>query len=361
MVPPVIIVGGGPAGTAAAITLARAHVRPALIERAAGDRDVVCGGFLSWDTLGGLERLGLSPAKLGAHPIQQLRLVAGDHIVETMLPAPAAGLSRRRLDSALLALAEEAGAEVRRGFTVRTIDGGRTIRLDNGEELAAEALFLATGKHELRGAGGRLAKGRGSPAVGLRAVLSDRADLERALAGVIELHLFDGGYAGLLVQEEGMTNFCMSVSRARLSVAGSPQALMAELVAESRRLADRVGDMPVRWAAVAGVPYGWRARRTERGLFRVGDQAAVIASLAGDGIAMALASGRAAAEAYLAGGPEAAGAYQCRFAGRARRAILVGEAMRTAAERPKVRAAMMSLLELVPALARMGAHATRLD
>ncbi|HZF94101.1 MAG TPA: FAD-dependent monooxygenase, partial [Allosphingosinicella sp.] len=47
-----LIVGGGPAGAAAAIALARAGAAPELIERSAGPRDVVCGGFLGWDALG---------------------------------------------------------------------------------------------------------------------------------------------------------------------------------------------------------------------------------------------------------------------------------------------------------------------
>ena len=75
--------------------------------------------------------------------------------------------------------------------------------------------------------------------------------------------------------------------------------------------------MPDHWEAVAGVPYGWRALATEAGLYRIGDQAAVIASIAGDGIAIALASGAAAANACLAG--ESAESFQIGFARRAAR------------------------------------------
>ena len=146
-----LIVGGGPAGAAAAITLARGGARPELVERCPGERDLVCGGFLGWDAIAALKRLGLDPARLGARPIQRLRLVSGTRMVERALPFPAAGLSRRRLDASLLLLAQEAGAAVVRGRAARALEGNR-IRLDDGEELEAEALFLATGKHELRGA-----------------------------------------------------------------------------------------------------------------------------------------------------------------------------------------------------------------
>jgi 2-polyprenyl-6-methoxyphenol hydroxylase-like FAD-dependent oxidoreductase len=46
-----LIIGGGPAGCAAALTLMRGGVRAELIERTAGEHDVVCGGFIGWDAL----------------------------------------------------------------------------------------------------------------------------------------------------------------------------------------------------------------------------------------------------------------------------------------------------------------------
>src|SRR3954464_14685729 len=102
-----LIVGGGPAGASAAIGLARGGAMPVLIERCPGERDLVCGGFLGWDALAALQRLGLDAAALGARPIQRLRLVSGGRSIEAALPRAAAGLSRRRLDAALLRMAEE--------------------------------------------------------------------------------------------------------------------------------------------------------------------------------------------------------------------------------------------------------------
>jgi flavin-dependent dehydrogenase len=355
-----LIVGGGPAGSAAAIALARAGESPELIERSAGPRDVVCGGFLGWDAIAALKRLGIDPAALGARPTARLRLIARERTVEAALPRLAAGLSRRTLDEALLAAATEAGATVTRGRAVRAAEG-RRLRLDDGEEVEAEALFLATGKHELRGLARTLEDRREEPAAGLRAVLPAGPRLESALAGHIELHLFDGGYAGLLLQEDGSANLCLSVSRRRLAAAGSPPALLDEIICEAPRLAERIcGGAPGPWEAVAGVPYGWRSRETEPGLFRIGDQAAVIASLAGDGIAIALTSGLAAAEAYRAGGAEAAQAFQRAFARRASRPVGVAEGLRRAAERSGPRGALMRLLEALPMLVPLAARLTRI-
>jgi flavin-dependent dehydrogenase len=345
----VLIVGGGPAGASAAIALARGGAMPVLIERAPGERDIVCGGFLGWDAIVALKRLGLDPASLGARPIHRLRLIAGEKIVETALPRPAAGLSRRRLDATLLAMAEEAGAVVLRGRAARAIEGDM-VRLDDGAEMAADALFLATGKHELRGA---LREAGARPlSVGLRAAVPPPPDL----AGTIELHLYDGGYAGLLVQEDGSANLCLSVAQARM--ADGRDAFLAALMEEAPLLAERIGGtLPGSWEAIAGVPYGWRARATAPGLFRVGDQAAVIASLAGDGIAVALASGLAAAHACLHG--DGAEAYQREFAKRARRPIGIAETLRHMAEAPLRRRLMLGLAG-VPGLAKAAAKLTRI-
>ena len=360
---PVLIVGGGPAGSAAAITLGRGGVAAELIERTSGPRDVVCGGFLGWDALAALKQLGLDVSQLGARPIHKLRVAAGGSSVEAKLPRPAAGLSRKTLDAALLTAAAGAGTTVSRGIAVRTADPhGGSLRLDNGQEIRCDTLFLATGKHELRGLARPLGRWREEPAVGLRTTLPPTADLHRRLEGVIELHLFDQGYAGLLLQEDGTANLCLSISRQRLAAAGSAPGLLSEILREAPLLAKHVSHpLPPKWIAVAGVDYGWRARETIEGLFRIGDQSAVIASLAGDGVAIALTSGMTAAAAMLSGGAAAAPHWQRGFADRSRFALGVAGSLRRLVERSASRAALMSLVKLAPDLASKAAHLTRID
>ncbi|WP_304413759.1 NAD(P)/FAD-dependent oxidoreductase [Sphingobium sp. EM0848] len=362
-VPPVpaLIVGGGPAGAAAAITLARAGVSAHLVDRHDGPHDGVCGGFLGWDALAILRDLGLDVAVLGARPIGRLRLLVGERAIELALPHQAAGLSRRVLDEALIALAGDAGAVLLRGRAVRAADpAGRSVRFDDGEELAGGTLFLATGKHELRGLARDLGGRKEVPSVGLRAVLPAHAARSRDLTGMIELHLFDRGYAGLLLQEDGTSNLCLSVARERMSD-GVP-ALMAEIMAEAPRLADRLGGaIPAQWEAVAGVPYGWRAAETVPGIFRIGDQGAVIASLAGDGIAIALSSGVSAAQAWLGGGAEAAVDWQRQMHQRNRRPIGMAEALRHGAAGALGRGMMMQLLHWMPGLGAQAALLTRIS
>lgn len=310
----------------------------------------VCGGFLGWDALAALARLGVDPMALGARPIGLVRIVVGTRAVEVALPGPAAGLSRAALDEALLRAAAEAGARVERGCAIRRVDEGRVILAD-GTAIAAETLFVATGKHGLRGA----ARGSGKGSLGLRTTLPAPPDL----VGVIELHLFRDGYAGLLLQEDGAANLCLSIAPARFAACGGrPEALIVALAAEAPRLADRAAAAIGRWDSIAAVPYGWRALSGERGRFRIGDQAAVIASLVGDGVAIALASGGAAASACLAG--EDGSDWQARFAARAAPPLRLAELARAAAGRPRVGRALLPWIGRAPGLLRLLARATRI-
>jgi flavin-dependent dehydrogenase len=355
---PALIVGGGPAGSAAAIVLARGGANPLLIERSMQAHDVVCGGFLGWDSLAALDRLGIDVAQLSARPIGRLRLFAGKQCIETPLPHPAAGLSRKTLDETLLSHARAAGAGVERGIAARHADG-RALQLADGGSLEGEALFLATGKHELRGLARPRSASGNDPAVGLRIRLTPSAALAKTLHGVIELHLFKRGYAGLLMQEDGSANLCLSVAASRL---GKPETLIATLEQEAPALAERFGSATAtdKWLAVSGVPYGWRASRTPPGLFRLGDQAAVIASLAGDGVAIALGSGRMAAEHYLRSGPSGAAAYQRAFASRSARPIRIAGALRSLGENRRIAPPLLALFGQIPGIAPMLARLTRI-
>ena len=358
---PALIVGGGPAGAAAAIALARAGLEPELIERSSGPGDKVCGGFLSADALSALNQLGIDVKALGARPITHLRLVSRNEQALLPLPFAAAGLSRRTLDSALLDEAARRGASIRRGIgAAAAYPACRAVRTRDGDLIGCDALFLATGKHELRGSA-RAGIRPHSSSVGLRTELAPRASLELALQGCVELHLFDEGYAGLLLQEDGSCNLCLSVTGRRLAKGGNTRVLVSDLLAEAPLLGERIGrDRPVNWQAVAGVPYGWSTSDTRMGVFRLGDQAGVIASIAGDGLGLALASGLSAAHSLLTKGPMAAISWQARFRRSIRRPLALAELLRRAAGQPTSRRLMMALIEQAPTIAALAASSTRI-
>lgn len=355
-----LIVGGGPAGSAAAIALARGGAEPVLVERQAEIGDALCGGFLSWRTLAQLDTLGLDQGQLGGHRIDRVAIFAGDRTSESKLPHPSMGLSRHRLDNLLLARAEAEGAAILRGIGARSAAGPGEVLLDNDDVMDANALFLATGKHELRGLK-RDAVPEEDRWMGLRYRFAPNAAMTRLCAGAIELHLFDHGYAGLLLQEDGSANLCLALRKSRLSEAeGDPASLLERLVSDHPALAQRVeAGAPVAQDAIGLVPYGWRARETQPGLFRLGDQAAVIPSLAGEGLGIAIASGTAAAEAYLAGGPDAAPRFQSDFARRANKPLALAGLFKSLAEKP-ASAIRLARLARLPGLVSLASRLTRI-
>ena len=309
-----LVIGGGPAGAAAAIRLALAGSPALLVERNAAVGDALCGGFLSWRTLDRLRALGVDPDALGGHRVTRLALIDGARETVRKLPYPALGLSRHAMDTALIARAIALGTEVRHA-TAR-IDGAEAFD-ESGVPIHASVVFLASGKHETRGAARPRDAAGPDPFIGIRLRLRASPALARALESRIEMHMFDGGYCGVVLQDGASANFCMAVRKSRLARAGGkPAALFAELIASHPLLAERLADMPddAAFDAIGNVPYGWRARDTVPGLFRLGDQAGCIPSFAGEGIGIALASAEAAVEAWKEGGGEAAPAYQSRFA-----------------------------------------------
>lgn len=357
---PALIIGGGPAGAAAATLLARAQLPHLLIERTGTTGDALCGGFLSWRSLASLRAIGIDPDALNRDDVTRVRLFHGDRVVDHPLPAPAKGVSRLRLDTLMLARAMQAGASIERGVGARSIEGG-VVRTSDSGEIAADALFLATGKHDLRGLA-RPAAARGAdPSLGFRLRLGPSPHLAAMVGDAIELHLFDGGYAGLVMQEDGTANLCMAVHKSLLDAAGTPEKLLRALAHDAPALGDRLG-----WRAggaidaVANVPYGWRARSGVPGLFRLGDQAGVIPSLAGEGMGIAIASGIRAAQAHITGGPAAAPNYQARLARDLATPIGLAGLIRDIAESPRYGGLLVSAARRAPFMIALAARATRI-
>ena len=353
-----IVLGAGPAGSMAATLLARGGAEPVLIDRDAQVSDALCGGFMSWRTAARLREVGLELADLGAHRVTGLALYAGERRAFADLPDAGWGLSRRALDTAMRAMAVEAGArlEIDRA---REVSAGLIV--GERQDWRSDAIFLASGKHDVRG----LSRPRADEdsALGIRIRLPASARLAELAGDRIELHFFPGGYAGIVLQEDGAANVCLALRKSLLAQAGgSPRALLDRLATDhsafGERMAGAASDLPIQ--TIGAVPYGWIARDTALGLFRLGDQAAVIPSLAGEGMAIALASGEAAARAYLSGGAGAAETYQRAFAAEAWRPVRAAKAIWTVAERGWGGTAVTALAARAPALANLAMRASRI-
>lgn len=299
-----LVIGGGLAGAMAALRLSTAGRDVMLIEKERGPHHKVCGEFLSPEAVSYLRLAGVDPLRLGAAGIDRLRLSAKSRLIETLLPFRACSLSRCVLDRALLARAEEAGCEVRRGATVQTLsqsEDGRIAALADGTLVEACNVFLATGKHDLRG-WSRPAGSHGD-LVGFKMHWRLRREETNALRGFMDLFLFQGGYGGLALVENDAANLCLVIRRSQLLRLGGWTQILDVLTDENTLLARRLSgaqSLSDRPLAISSIPYGYISDNGD-GVWRVGDQAAVIPSFTGDGMAIALHSGALAAEMCLAG------------------------------------------------------------
>jgi menaquinone-9 beta-reductase len=299
-----LVIGGGLAGGMVALRLAGAGREVMLVEKERTAHHKVCGEFLSPEAVEYLLKAGLDPISLGAVPIEHLRLSVGSRVMEARLPFRALSLSRCVLDEALLSRAAEEGCIVRRGVVVARLapngDSWTAERAD-GTVQKAHTVFLATGKHDLRG--WNRPAGVQCDLVGFKLHWRLNAVETQALRGFMDLFLFSGGYGGLALVENDVANLCLVVRRSRLRELGGWPQLLAGLLEQNAHIRRRLACARPLWErplAISSIPYGYMSYRNS-GAWCVGDQAAVIPSFTGDGMAIALHSGALAAEMCLDG------------------------------------------------------------
>ncbi|HEV2705043.1 MAG TPA: NAD(P)/FAD-dependent oxidoreductase [Pyrinomonadaceae bacterium] len=310
-----IVVGGGPAGASAAIHLALRGARVMLAERERFPRAKLCGEFISpecvahFARLGVGERMSLAGAQTVARTVFYTRAGRGVDVPSEWFGVAgerrALGLSRARMDNALLTRAREVGVEVVEGATASAVveDGGvRGVRLqvDGKEHLCRARVTLdATGR--ARTLARRVVQGRRGKELKRAPLVAFKAHLEgaRGEAGACEIYFYEGGYGGLSPVEEGLSNLCFIVrasdARAHASDAGR---LMTEVLMRNARARESLAGARVAsaWLGVALDSFGRGETTPTTGLLTVGDAASFIDPFTGSGMLMALESGELAAE-----------------------------------------------------------------
>jgi len=299
-----LVIGGGPAGSMLALRLAGAGCEVTLLEKEREPHHKVCGEFLSREAVEYLQQVGISPCDLGATGIGSVRLSSANTLVNATLPFRALSLSRYALDEAMLAHAEARGCSVRRGALVEKLTARGDhweVQLREGESICAKTVFVASGKHDLRG--WSRPKGRQSDLIGFKMHWQLAHTQTEALRELMELFLFQDGYGGLSLVEGDVANLCLVVRRSRLHKIGGWTELLAAILKENPHMRHCMQNATTLWArplAISPIPYGYLAKRPG-GIWRVGDQAAVIPSFTGDGMSIALHSATLAVQMYLAG------------------------------------------------------------
>ncbi|MBQ4898035.1 NAD(P)/FAD-dependent oxidoreductase [Paenibacillus sp. Marseille-P2973] len=310
----VVVLGGGISGSCIAKALADKQWDTALIDRRNFPRHKVCGEFLSPEAQSTLNALGLTDSLESLNPtrIERAQLIFEQgREIELPVPGAAWGLSRYRMDEALHSAAMQAGAQLHLSTTVTGVEQhgeGYIVRTKRGTDtnlFHARAVIAAWGTNSRVANPGHRPDAAASRQQAYIGVKTHYAGLR--MGPVIEMYFFQGGYLGLCPVDDGRVNAAALLNRSEFGKTGkSVMSILEAAIQRNRRLAERLATavpVPDSQAAIAPVylqykPSPWN------GLPRIGDAAATIAPLCGDGMSMALRSAALCAplaDSYLRG------------------------------------------------------------
>jgi geranylgeranyl reductase family protein len=287
----IVILGGGPAGSAAAMTAAGKGLRVLLIDKARFPRDKLCGGLFTGRALAEYRRIFRRDPPEGL--LEERRAISfylGERPMGRMDDVPPMYLTMRwDLDAHLLDEARAAGAEIRAGCRVAAIDlGADRLTLEDGTKVTYRVLIGADG---VASSVARALYGRpfdpGTIGFAMEKEMPPVTDPDTARTVRVDFGAADWGY-GWSFPKRGSTTVGV----------GGLQARNPDMKDNLHRYAALLeqGDA----AGMRGhfLPFGdYRDRPGRRNVLLAGDAAGFVDPITGEGIAHALASGRAAAEA----------------------------------------------------------------
>ena len=309
----VIIAGGGPAGTSAAIHLARRDVRVLLVEQKKFPRAKLCGEFISPECQRHFANLGVADAMASSEPASITETVfyssRGHHITvpSRWFGEPAAlGLSRAVMDEVLLRRAQACGVTVLEGATITdavlsdgNIRGVKLKQEGREHEYRAPLTIDATGRARILTKKLSHAEPRLKPKlVAFKAHLRNT----RVAPHACEIYFYPDGYGGLSTVEDGMSNLCFIVSAEQVKRHHShPETIMHETVMKNRRAAFTLEQAHTEseWLSASWERFGGRQPSPANGLLAIGDSAAFIDPFTGSGMLMAFESGELAADVII--------------------------------------------------------------
>jgi hypothetical protein len=270
------IVGGGPAGSAAALAALSETHAVHIVEKSSFPRHKVCGEFLSPEIAPLLESLGIWQEFLRLRPahIRRTILHFGFRASESRLPEGGFGLSRYEFDRLLFEKAIATGATTTRQ--------------------RVESVSFAAQPGSSKGDCEVLAIGRKSIAARGRRLFGFKAHFEGPVNDAVELFFFRGCYVGVSAIENGITNICGIAPEETLRAC---EFHLDDFLASWPPLANRVRPLSrmSRWLTVGPLVLGRKCQNLMgRGIYPAGDALGFIDPFTGLGLVTAVGTGRLA-------------------------------------------------------------------
>jgi geranylgeranyl reductase family protein len=308
----IAVIGGGPAGTAAAIRAARAGLSVIVFEKAKHGRDKVCGDGLTPRAIGALNELEIPLDD--AHYIKGLRMIAGKRVRELdwptteRFPNHGAVWPRRRLDTALMDAAAAAGAEmVYETEAIPIMDGDKVLGVQAGDGPTARKIHAGL-TIVAAGAVGKVAKMLGADRVegetfglAIRTYAETPRHDDVHLEALLSLKGDDGkavpGYGWMFPAGDGTVNIgCGALS----TMKGFKKLNLNKMLENYRNQVMPEWDLGpnLERARAWRLPMSTQ-KRHGAGWVAIGDAAGLVNPMNGEGIDYGLESGMLAVDLYI--------------------------------------------------------------
>jgi len=297
----ILVIGGGVAGTTAALELARAGLRVTLVDRSALPRHKVCGCSLNVESVDMLTAMGLKSGldQAEAQTITTITLCAGKRSV-SLSGAGGAALSRYALDAMLAQAAKESGCEVIDNCPVRI------TQLSKPSQTYVEVICKPRNTHtelSVHASVVLVADGLGGSSLA-NIESSKRTIKSESLYGYgtrldpsmhdwpkneVRMHCGQYGYVGTVVLEDGSLDVAAAMNMQQVKMLGGPAAAVSKLLSKAGAELSNISE--VSWRATPPLT-GSRKKLWYPRVFVLGDAAGYVEPFTGEGMAWAMRSAR---------------------------------------------------------------------